>query len=162
MLNTAFGKACVSGLKGAKNLAVKGLHGIVSAAEWVIDKGTEAVNYVGKKVMDGAKWIGNSSLVQGAINMAKSVGTWIASTSIYKDAVNLAMNLFTRMSNYCTAVYESYQYYNQCRSMARKIANEHQIDEHVILKTFNLVTTQEDVKMKKEIIKDQVKQKLQF
>ena len=49
------------------------------------------------------------------------------------------------MSNFCTAAVESYCYYNQCRTMARCIANEkcYLIDEHVILKTFQGVSVAE-------------------
>jgi len=54
----------------------------------------------------------------------------------------MTIYLYTKMSNFCTALCESYQYYNQCRTASRRLAREKQgiIDEHMILIQITLCT----------------------
>ena len=82
----------------------------------------------------------------------------MASTDIFKIAVNMATYVYTKMRNICTAAAESYQYYNQCRTMARRITIEKQglVDENTILKIFHEISQPEAKNIRKEITADYI------
>jgi hypothetical protein len=145
LLNSKVGKAFVSAGKMVAHVAIEATYKAVDAAEWVINQGSKAVNFVSKKGTELLNWMGNTAVVKGTIGAVKNAASWIASTDIFKSAVNIAVYVFTKMSNFCTAVVESYSYYNQCRTMARRIVNEkgHLVDEHAILKTFQGISVAE-------------------
>jgi hypothetical protein len=148
LLNTKFGKAAVATMQFAKEMTVEAGYKLVEGAEWVINKGTQAVNYVGKKATELTNWVGDTSIVKGTIGLAKGFGSWVASTAIWKSAAEMAVYIYTKVSNFCTAVSESYQYYNQCRTISRRIVIEQGglVDEHTILKTFHDISKQETKK----------------
>jgi hypothetical protein len=158
LLNSKVGKVMVSAGKMVAHVAVETSYMAVDAAEWVIDKGSKAVNYVSKKGTELINWIGDTALVKGTIGAVKDAASWVASTDIFKSAVNIAVYVFTKMSNFCTAIVESYSYYNQCRTMARRIANEkgNLVDEHAILKTFQGISVAEAKVATKNESNDQV------
>jgi hypothetical protein len=158
LLDTKFGKFAVKGLQYAGDIIAYASYKVVGATEWVVDKVDQAVNYVGKQATKLVESVGSTRVVQGAINAVNSFGSWMLSTEIFKTAVNMATYVYTKMSNFCTAVAESYQYYNQCRTMARRIAMEKQglVDEHTILKTFQGVSQPEAKKVRKNISTDDV------
>ncbi|CAF1126244.1 unnamed protein product [Didymodactylos carnosus] len=145
LLNTKLGKAAVATMQFAKEIAVEGGYKLVEGAEWVINKGTQAVNYVGKKATELTNWVGDTRIVKGTIGLAKDFRSWAASTTIWKSAAEMAVYIYTKVSNFCTAVSESYQYYNQCRTISRRIVIEQGglVDEHIILKTFHDISQQE-------------------
>ena len=117
------------------------MHKTVDAAEWLFDKGAQLVNYVGQKATDVTDWIASTR----AAGLVKDIGSWAASTTIFKKAVEITTYIFMKMSNFCTAIVESYQYYNQCRTMSRRIVNEklNIVDEHTILRSCDEVMKQE-------------------
>lgn len=130
-----------TGAEFAGYLGVKALE----ATEWCIDKGTKIVNYVGKKATEFVNYIGSSRVVQGTVSGVKSLGSWVASTSVWQSLISLTTYVYTQMSNFCTAVMESYRYYNQCRTQSRKLVNENPIlsDEHTVLQMFHGISQQE-------------------
>ena len=158
LLNTKFGKVVVAGWETTQMLAVEGAYKLLEGAEWVIEKGAQGINYVGKKATDLVNWIGDTTLVQKAIQTTKEIGSWIGSTSIFKSAVEMTISMFNRMSNFVTAVVESYKYYNQSRTIARRIVSENHdlVDEHVLLKTFQNVSIQEEKKSNQNLREDDV------
>ena len=130
-----------TGAEFAGYLGVKSLE----ATEWCIDKGTKIVNYVGKKATEFVNYIGSSRVVQGTVSGVKFLGSWVASTSVWQSLISLTTYVYTQMSNFCTAVMESYRYYNQCRIQSRKLVNENPVlsDEHTILQMFHGISQQE-------------------
>ena len=158
LLNTKFGKAAVTGLKYVADFIEEAQYKIVEGTEYLFDKIGEGVDYVSKKATELVDWVESTSLVQGVIKNVKRFGSWIASSEIFKAAVNMATYIYSKMSNFCTAIAESYKYYNQCRTMARRIALEKQgqVDEHMILKTFHGISQPEDKKNKKDATSDDV------
>jgi hypothetical protein len=144
-LETKFGKGLVTVAKATAEGVTELGYMTLGAAEWVIEKGAKAVNYVSKGATKAVKWLGDTEAVKGAVGLAKGAGAWIASTGVWKTATAMATYIFTKMSNFCTAISESYQYYNQCRTTSRRLALERPelIDEHVILRLFHGITQQE-------------------
>jgi hypothetical protein len=145
LLNTKLGKAAVAKMQFAKEVIVEAGYKTLEGAEWVISKGTKCINYIGQKATEAVNWVAETSFGKGVAQMGRDVGSWITSTSVWKSAAEMAMYLFTKMNSFCTAVSESYHYYNQCRTAARRLVIEKQglVDEHVILKTFNGITQEE-------------------
>ncbi|UJR11290.1 hypothetical protein I4U23_015471 [Adineta vaga] len=145
LLNTKLGKAAVAKMQFAKEIAIEGGYKLLEGAEWAIDKGTQIGNYVGKKATELTTWVGDTSIIKGTIGLAKDFGSWVKSTEIWKSAAEMAVYMYTKVSNFCTAVSESYQYYNQCRTISRRIVIEQRglVDEHTILKTFHDVSLHE-------------------
>ena len=154
ILDTKFGRGVVNGSKFVANIAVEAGYKVVEGTEWVIDKttnglnyiakkGTDLTNYVAKKATDLTNYIADTRLVKGAVGLVKNV--WSGMTEVFQPAVNLAIFVFRKISNFCTAVSESYQYYNQCRTITRRIVNETngRVDEHFLIKTFQGVSQQE-------------------
>jgi hypothetical protein len=90
----------------------------VDAAEWVIDKGFKAVNFISEKTTNINNRLGETAVVKGAIGLGKDLGDFITSFNLWKSAAEMAVFIYTKMSNFCTAVVESYLYYNPCRTMA--------------------------------------------
>ena len=148
LLDTAVGKAVVATMQVAKEVVVEAAYQGLGAAEWVINKGTQAVTWTGKKATAVVKWIGDTRVVKGTVGLVKDFGAWVASTDVWKAAAELATYVYTKMSSFCTAVSESYQYYNQCRTAARRLTIEKRglVDEHAILRTFHGVSQQETKK----------------
>lgn len=148
MLNTRIGKLAVSGMQFAKEAALDAGYATLDAAEWVVKKGGQAVNYVGQKATDLVNLIGDTRMVKGAVGLAKDFASWVTSTEIYKSATEIATYIYRKMSNFCTALSESYHYYNQCRTVARRLVIEKPglVDEHSILKTFHGISQQETKK----------------
>lgn len=144
-----FGKTIVQGTvsliqTGAEYAGYLGVK-VLDATEWCIDKGTKAVNYVGKKATELVNWVGSTRIAQATVGGIKSVGSWIGSTSIWQNLVSLTTYVYTQMSNFCTAVMESYRYYNQCRTQSRRMVNQNPVlsDEHKVLKMFHGISQQE-------------------
>ena len=147
LLNTKFGKAAVATAEFIQEKAIDAGYAVLSAAEYVIDKGTQVVNYVGTKATQAVQWIGETRAIKGIAQLSNDFASWVASTEIWKSAAEMATYLYTKMSNFCTAVSESYHYYNQCRTASRRLVIEKQglVDEHIILKTFH-ETSHEEIK----------------
>ncbi|CAF1683290.1 unnamed protein product, partial [Adineta ricciae] len=145
LLNTKVGKAAVATMQFAKEAVVEGVYKTVEGAEWLIDKGSQAVNYVAKKATEAVNWLGETGVVKSGIELANQFGSWVSSTAIWKSAAEMATFIYTKMSNFCTAASESYHYYNQCRTMARRIAIEKYelTDEYTILRTFHDISREE-------------------
>lgn len=158
LLNTKLGKAAASAVNAAVNGAVWATYKVVDGVEWVIDKSKKAVNKVSKVASDAVNWIADTKVAQGAVGLVKDAASWVASTSVFQSAVNMAMYVYTKVSNFCTAIVESYHYYNQCRTISRRIVNEkgHLVDEHTILKTFQGISLQEAKKAENALDEDGV------
>lgn len=152
LFDNAVGRAAVSAMQSAASAVVEVAYKTVEAGEWLIDKGTDAVNLVGEKATQSANWIADTSIVQGTVSQVQKFGSWITSTKVWQTAVEIGTYVFTKMSNFCTAVVESYLYYNQCRTASRRLAIEKQglINEHTILETFHGISQQEGKKTKNE------------
>lgn len=168
-LNTKLGKMGISACNTARYYAVEGVHKVVDGAEWVFDKGAQLVNYAGRKATDFANyagrkatdvtsWIADTCMVKKGVGIAKDVGSWVASSRVFQSAIEMAISVYRKMSNFCTAMVESYQYYNQCRTMARRIVNESPsyVDEHTILRSCHDVMKQEAKKMDNNVTEDEV------
>jgi hypothetical protein len=145
LLNSKIGKAAVEVMKTASKYVTDACFMAVDAAEWVIDKGCKAINFISEKATDITNRMGETAVVKGAIGLGKDLGEFITSSNLWKSAAEMAIFIYTKMSNFCTAVVESYLYYNQCRTMARRIVvDKYELaDEHTILKTFHEVSKQE-------------------
>jgi hypothetical protein len=147
LLNTRIGKAAVAGMSYVKKQAVNATYKVVDGAEWLIDKSTLGVNWLAQQATDLTNWIGQTRAVQFVTGVAKSAASWISSTSLFQSAIDMTVYVFTKMSNFCTAIAESYQYYNQCRTIARRIVNDEEnnclVDEHTLIKAFHGVVQQE-------------------
>ena len=158
LLESAVGKAAVNAMQSVANFAVEATYKTVDATEWLIGKGTQAVNYAGRKATEAVKWVNDTTIVKGGVNAIKDFGSWVASTTIWQTATAIATYVYTTMSNFCTAVVESYLYYNQCRTASRRIVLEKQglIDEHSILITFHGISQQEAKKVNDEKGTDEV------
>ncbi|CAF1664350.1 unnamed protein product [Rotaria magnacalcarata] len=158
LLDTKVGKAAVATMQFAKECVVEVGYKAVESAEWVIRKGTELTNYVGTKASELTSWVADTRPVQGMIGLAKDFGSWVVSTAIWKSAAEMATYIYTKMSNFCTAISESYQYYNQCRTISRRIVIEKRdfVDEHTILKTFHDISRQEAKKSNDNLNTDEI------
>ncbi|CAF3995174.1 unnamed protein product, partial [Rotaria magnacalcarata] len=100
LLNTRIGKLAVTGMQPAKEAALDAGYATLSGAEWLVKKGGQSVNYVGKKATDLVNWIGDTRIVEGAVGIAKDFGSWIASTEIYESATEIATYIYRKMSNF--------------------------------------------------------------
>ena len=154
LMETKFGRAMTK-VANSTVSAVTGLgYETLERAEYVIEKGTQAVYYVSKKATQGVEWLADTALVKGAVGLAQVAGARIACTEVWKTAAAAAMYIFTKMTNFCTAISESYQYYNQCRTASRRLALEREglVDEHMILEMFRGISQQETKKNEDEQI----------
>ena len=145
MLGTAIVQGTVSLIQTSVEYAAYFGVKVLEATEWLIDKGTKAVIYVGKQATELVNWIASTRIAQATVGGIKSFGSWIESTSIWQSLASLATYVYTKMSNFCTAVMGSYRYYNQCRTHSRKLVNENPVlsDEHKVLKMFHGISQQE-------------------
>ena len=158
LLETQFGKAAVSAYNTAQYYAVEAAYKVVDATEWVLDKGAQMVNYAGQKATDLTNWIAETNIVKKTAGLVKDMGSWVASTAVFKKAIEMTTYIFTKMSNYCTAIVESYHYYNQCRTMSRQIAMEvkNLADEQTILRSYHDVALKEAKIKKNNVLTDNV------
>lgn len=136
--------------RGVVELSYLGL----DVAESVIDAGSKKFNWISTNATKFFNWIADTSFGKNV----KDAAMRVASSSVIKSAVSMAVYVFTKMSNFCTAVVESYRYYNQCRTIARRIVNEkvHLVDEHTLIKTFQGVRMQEAKKIEQNQDTDDV------
>lgn len=141
LLETKVGRGLV---KGTKLLGELG-YLMLDMAEYVIEAPSKLINSIREKTTELFNWIADRACVKKVTERVKKKVAWVTSTSVFKWAVNTAVNVFTKMSNFCTAVVESYRYYNQCRTIARRIVNEktNLVDEHALIKTFQSVSMAE-------------------
>ncbi|CAJ0948106.1 unnamed protein product, partial [Mesorhabditis belari] len=103
---------------------------------------------IGNKVKEAAEWVAEKAvqLYEGAKREAVKAFEWVSETKLVKWAksagkavIDFGKNVYQKMSNFISAVMESYEYYNQCRFYAKKIAVESQsssVDEYTILRTY--------------------------
>uniref|UniRef100_A0AC35FYN1 Chloroplast protein-transporting ATPase n=2 Tax=Panagrolaimus sp. PS1159 TaxID=55785 RepID=A0AC35FYN1_9BILA len=159
LMNTPFGKAALKIGEVAsdvanvvKEKAIDAAYLALDAAEGVIKYTKKGGKWVAAKASEAAKWMAESKIAQEAGNVfsqAIEIGTaaihYTNINKLWEMAAEKATYLYSKMSEYCTALSESYQYYNQCRTMARKLVSENYnlVDEHSILLTFNEITKKE-------------------
>ena len=112
---------------------------VLEGFEYAIDKGSKLLSNAAGKVGSGLKAIYDTDLVQGAVGLVKDGFSLVTSTALFQKAANLAVYVFKRVSSFCTAMVESYHYYNQCRTIARRLVTQEEtaVSEHVIIKTFD-------------------------
>ncbi|KAE9548611.1 hypothetical protein FO519_008177 [Halicephalobus sp. NKZ332] len=124
----------------------------LEATEWVIDKTNKVASKVNEKIQEGISWVGDTTLVKSLSKMGKDIGSYIASTGLYKSIASKATYIFNKISSFCTAVMESYHYYNQTRTAARRLALEQRcsIDEHKILRAYHGIKMEEQKKEEAE------------
>ena len=115
---------------------------------------TAAAKAVGNAAITVSNTVVNTTIAVGTAigDAAADVGHAIASTKVFiaaKQAFNNAMdtakNVYQKMSAFVTAAAESYLYYNQCRSTARRLAIEQNfVDEHFILRSYDNALSNEN------------------
>ncbi|CAJ0956669.1 unnamed protein product, partial [Mesorhabditis belari] len=103
-----------------------------------------------RQIADTAKVIGNkaaqaavaiSGVAQKLYQDAKMLAVQLGGKAFDMLAgaanavINFAKNIYKKMSIFVTAAMESYEYYNQCRFYAKKLAAD-KVDEYTILQTF--------------------------
>ncbi|PAV90985.1 hypothetical protein WR25_21480, partial [Diploscapter pachys] len=101
---------------------------------------------IGNKVQEAAKYVAEKAveLGEGAKKIATEAFNYIAESRVIKwasdaakNVLNYAKYVYRKMSQFVNAVFESYEYYNQCRVYARKIAAESSnVDEYTILRSY--------------------------
>ena len=140
-----------AGVRAIGKAAVATKNMIVSAGVAVSENASKAWTKIKSKASEAAEYIGSTKAFQLAKEAAKIVS--FAAVSAYK-----------KMATLCTAVVESYEYYNQCRSSSRKIAMEDNtgVDEHVILKNYMNARSQEQQTEGGDFLFQEVRYSLEF
>jgi hypothetical protein len=104
------------------------------------------------------RWGGNK-IINLLNTLYTKFKTTINENEYLNKAINAAIYAFEKMKSYCTARFESNEYYNECNIAARRIANEtgDLIDEHTILRTFHQNNQKQEEIIKRDNLEEKVK-----
>ncbi|KAE9548231.1 hypothetical protein FO519_008556, partial [Halicephalobus sp. NKZ332] len=127
----------------AKRLVFKAGMKVLEKVEWTMEKRKQAANWANENIIDpvwtgvkkGIKWVSDHTTLTYTLN----------------TIVSFVKEIFGRVNRFCTAMIESYEYYNQLRTATRRAALDHrfEISEHTILRAYH----ENRVEQKKEIEK---------
>ncbi|KAE9551560.1 hypothetical protein FO519_005233 [Halicephalobus sp. NKZ332] len=104
---------------------------VLQGAEWVTRKAMQGINWVEENIVD--------PIQTGLITGIKWVSDKTRLTDLLKAVVAKVQYIFGKISRFCTALMESYEYYNQLRTATRRTALEQRIgiNEHTILRAYH-------------------------